>query len=356
MRPSLLPVEDAHLTVELLNEPIATVDNGYRVELIVPREEFKYTVSSCSIQCTIGQSDMLYPGFRSTTNLKLDPDTKLSCQHSVLNIYDTYGLKIAKFYLNNLLIRRHLLPVIRTSYLYYSLLAIDPASNHSHWKLGVNELSRLVMSKLNELEANKPRCTEEITLAIDLPVELLVRIINSKRISKLLSVQVEQFRQTEPFSHQELEQAKLGQCTYFSNKKWSACYALPRLLSYIRSMEWTLEEVASQTYSLNHKRVETDLTGLVVQYSIVTYCRAFKLRGCNAKQAILSMLTRLREQFRVISDGNILEACAWIVQLSLETLSDVNTMLSGYEEVGAAMQLLIDNTYETNKLAWKQSC
>ncbi|CAH6419592.1 Hypothetical protein POVR2_LOCUS98 [uncultured virus] len=224
MRPSLLTVEATYLPIELLNEPIATVDNGYRVELIVPRQEFDFEVTystvyyeDCSIDCSIGEDRMPYPESPSIEELESNyntKSTKLACQHSVLNIYDTYGLEITKLFLDNLRARRHLPRIVRTSYLYYSLVAMDSTNDYSAWQLDIKELSVLVLNKLNELEDNKPRASESITLVPELPIELLVRIINSKRISKVLSVQVEQFRKTEPLSHRELEQASWEGHTY----------------------------------------------------------------------------------------------------------------------------------------------
>lgn len=86
-------------------------------------------------------------------------------------------------------------------------------------------------------------------------------------------------------------------------------------------------------------------TGLLVQYGILAYNRAFKLRQCNAKEAIQAFLGRLREQFRTVSDSNISQACAWIVQLACEMSSSRRTLLSGYEEVRDELQKLIELVY-----------
>lgn len=348
MRSASYTTVETILPTELLEQPFVHPQSS-KLELTVPRASFYMKISLTGIECKIGNLAIYNQCHYDNSYGEL-----LVCQVSILNIYDSYGLEISKLFLQHVC-ELDVIVDWKQTYLYCSLVAMNPMIEASY-HLSLSELSMLMVTELESLEASQPRCIEEITLAPQLPIELLARIINSKRVSKALAALVETHRCTHPLSEQELWQANSHATTMFYRGKWTLTSEISheRFASVIGECladypyailcEWSLNEVSPQVYQLayisNDQVEDTDIEGDVAEYSVLTYLQAYKLRGCKSNQRE-SLLSTLSQKFRTMNCDNVSTALAWIVQLSADTNSTKSKTMDGYAEVRDELQRLL---------------
>ena len=173
--------------VELANEPCTNYDTWLRSEIILDCPRLLYRVD-------IHKASYSIEG-------KLTERKKNTCRISVINIYDTYGIAVVYSFL-----KRLYRPDLNTSelwwietYLRASLQIIlgsevaeaEPILNAEEMLARMLErilsLSRLIMDQLLEIDSRQPKMVGELTSEFYLPLDLLVMIIRSKRISKSLN-------------------------------------------------------------------------------------------------------------------------------------------------------------------------
>lgn len=213
-------------------------------------------------------------------------------------------------------------------YLRGSLLALDPEVELSN-DLSVDQLVRQISSELVELDHLQLRGLGRISSVPDLPVEILARIVDSKRISKEFTKTVLVIRSMLPPSRRELDVLSRDPSVTYSRGKWSLIYehrdlhaysylnsSLDECSRFVSLREWSLI-VDDRGYVLEYRSGEQiedeDLDGETVEYSIYDYQLVYQHRECNTVLSVRSLLRKISA-----SDLSISEACAWIVQLSYD--------------------------------------
>lgn len=209
------------LPSELENEPFSTHDTGVRSEINhinQPRALFhcrmRESHGDITIVCNVnGVKRSMLSGMSSFYRSQYSTVTvrwKMSTQISMLDVYDNYGLSVVIAYIDRLLssdIARHQ-PVWVAAYLVVSLEIVDsgPASESSQLWTGIRMQSIKVSEVIDRARTalisymtvdsrSRSHAPDELTsIHVELPIELLARIINSIRVSKEIAKLVTQTR------------------------------------------------------------------------------------------------------------------------------------------------------------------
>lgn len=286
--------KEVPLPLELLNEPYAMVDNGFRPEIVVRRSNFYFDTG------------------RYMGGLALQ---KKSTRVSVLNIYDTYGLNITLSFLKYIWEEKRE-PVYRWRWLHAYVAESCAALGYSPIELPNNyeAMILLVVRHLVRLDEKYPKVIES-DVTISLPLELVARITGSERLSKAVSKEVWRLRCIPPLPCHLLTEG--GSTTTLDRDGIFSVFA----------GECTVElEVKRDKYTLTVDRDwdrMPDLCGVhdkVVAASLWLYYREFETIGCNADKHIGLFLDSLASRFSSVGSQNIEEACAWLVQLTADNV------------------------------------
>ncbi|CAH6421584.1 Hypothetical protein POVR2_LOCUS402 [uncultured virus] len=311
----------------LLNEPFTDNDNGYRVEIIVPRRRFEFKISQNGSTVFVGGEYISYDRFEYDTIKPRESTTNIS----VLTVYDTCGLAIANKYIDRC---KTLLPVSRDSsmktYLTGSIVAVahalrlDSSTFVDGTVIGKCEI---LMSLLEQLEERSLAGASSIVEVHQLPIEVVALITGSLRISKAISALVLMKRsQTLPpeeavmgWSHHEgvshsqgvlcSRVCKTTNCYYQDHDNWY------RLLDIHRAETPTL-------FTLHIAEGELDLEWDIVPApkcsSLYSYHNYAVRTRCSGSAMTSLVLDKLQQACLSID-----QVCSWVVQLSSDTESKI---------------------------------
>lgn len=292
-------MNSALLPLELLNEPFCILDNGLRVELIEKRPKFNWSIP-----------DIVTDMAKTTSNA------------SILNVYDTYGLEIAIEYVKHLLYisteetYSWISSYIEESYLYLGLQDSYPVRP-------IVEYSALIVQELRTLDSKKVYGIAS-NACCEMPIELVVRIIPSVRLSKRVTEQVWLSRSQCPkmldvptvFPYAVL-QGNVYSC--YVEQLGMDLYGMANNLCDIQLV--TLYPVGDEvgTRCLEFSSVQdvdlSTLTDTKVAISLLDYRNYYTDLGCNVSKHMNVFLDKLLARFRTVDSSNACDCSAWIVQL-----------------------------------------
>lgn len=299
MTSSLLPLE-------LLNEPIAAVDNHYRPERKISRHRFAFCAPhNAKYSCRVCNSS-----FESLLSDSTEESLqKWTSEYSILNVYDTYGMDITLLFIQHVrtLSLQHSQKV--AYYLRGSLHALQKVTGCG-LSVGLvlqSDLCDSILEQLTLLDRAQPKAIEPITSAPDLPIEVLVLMINSVRVSKQLAREVQRHHAHQIPSLALFEGWKGG-------ARFSVIGKMRTRISYCKE-GWVLSYQDSGIHQLypttGSGESPQSLSGCrTLAYPIAHYEVELISRHCNPKLGIPILLRRLREP------RSIEWVCALIVQLS----------------------------------------
>lgn len=343
------------LPPELANEPFSFRDNGLRPEIIVSRSIFHFEIEVDGVFCSVGNTivvsrdNVLHRGL-NTGLLSKEPNKKIS-NFSVLNVYDTYGLDIAYIFLKHIYYHKYdaRQPGKLLVYLVGSLFALRPwkgtgTKYNEDSPIDILYLSSQIMLELMLLENKQPRTTSPLREGVgrQLPPELLVKIIGSQRISKALTSDILFNKCLQVPSIDELPVTTNRSATFLRRDKHKNTY----ILTYLHENEaltWELEDRSSKFIlsffieDQSQKRPDDEL----VARSIDDYVTAFDLRGCDGIKSARIMLEDMSNRLLTVTEDNLQEVCAWIVQLCYDTDDGQTTTFQDFKELGNELQRLI---------------
>lgn len=360
LRPS--DVSESEMPSELANEPYAFIDDGARPEITRPRPKFQYEIINGDVTCFVGSDiDRLkveWSGHaRPAPNATYADPIKASTNISVVAVYDTYGLSVAYAYLRHLYNRKYnaSYPAWLYVYLEGSLLVLrsefrttDELRNSG--TAYILYLCSLLLSELSILDAKQPRM-QGLLQNVDssvLPPEVLAQILRSQRVAKPITSQVraENTRQAReiaqierclsPLTYDELLAASDGYGTYFNADTGS--YILRGRMEF-----WSLGR-AGDTFGLirGQRAPQPSENEQLRAVSLGTYERAFEKRGCDVDKSMRDFLLRVLDNYRVVTDDNLEDALANIVQLSSDTTAGRPGSFVGVDEVSVEIRRLIE--------------
>lgn len=348
--------ELASLPPELANEPYSFFDDGLRPEIVKKREKFLFEIipseddpTHPTVRCSIGSKTIARFGYADSL-----PD-KMSSNFSVASAYDTYGLKGAYTFLKHLYYNKYDddTPLWLSIYLQGSLIALRPdfkPSKDEDSEYYIIYLCSQIMLELVALDMKEPRMLGELTAPEDeeempLPPDILARIIGGERVSKSLAlkarVQVEATKCADVPSEDDLWQVggEDGEGRTIRRTTDNAYFNLTR------SGEWLLTR-SGDIFTLvlearTRARQLPPQYAKISEYPLRDYETVFEKRRCDVNQAMTNTLTSVLQRLATITEDNLQEACAWIVQLSADTDAGQEGKFVGLDEIGDEVHRLL---------------
>lgn len=334
--------------IELWNEPYAFIDTGDRPEIVVPRPLFKYSIRERMLAAGVG-------GMARYRNANLDADqipVKNASNVSVITVYDTYGLDIAYSYLHHLYShkydQRH--PDWLALYLMASLSVLTPKAIEGDVAVGPVDILYLctrLVAELSNLENKQPKMLGTLQPSSQLTTDIIGKITGSERISKSVTAGARAVRCTELPTQEELDAIEEQAPGTLSNGSLFILLYLVEVGDRAGESEWSLSRVGN-SFILGFKDgLETpgfrDLDGYdVVQHSLDAYAAVFDSRNCNVNASIHGMLVDLKERLAVVTEANVAEVSAWVVQLNYDTGAGEEGTFYGLVGLGRLFQRLVD--------------
>lgn len=170
-------------------------DDGYRVEIVERRSPFLFEIEQDS--CSVTHSGVVYRLAHEPASIRLESMWKPRSNVSILAVYDTYGLDVALLFLSYLVrrIERKQNPEWLQGYLRACLSIMRGCPESCIFVCSLTNahgLAREIELELRALDEKQPRGSGEldVNVMLQLPLELLARIINSTRVSKAIRVAV----------------------------------------------------------------------------------------------------------------------------------------------------------------------
>lgn len=313
---SLVPLHS-----DLVNEPWTKEDTGVRADVYPSssRPFFKCQLAGGMGVCIAGNIALSIPQLE-----QIDKSWKIATTLSVIDVYDAYGLETAYSYLHHLY---HLeismnYPQYLALYLVGSLAILNPECATSMYKKIRKQSAAIVLAacsillaELALLETKQPilSCSEITAHTTVLPIEILARIFNSKRISKQIAEQVTLQRRGRELRIFELQCRAIH--PIISKNDLTETTRENRWQSVMNECNkvWLMEQrgddfiVSSRAMGLADVMLSMTKSKQVL-YSYQDYAR---MRNLPLKQVLSSML-------REVDTKNEDMLCAWILMLCIE--------------------------------------
>lgn len=340
---------------DLENEPFACDDTGVRSEINHinrPRAMFYCRIyeshGDISIVCNMDDSERSLLSGMSTfyRSRQSTARWKMSTQISVHDVYDNYGLSVTLAYIDRLLssdIARHQ-PDWAAAYLVVSLEAADSslASESSQLWTGLRmqsietseaiERARvgLIAYMTRDSQSRLSLRLELVPIHVELPIELLVTIINSTRVSKEIAKHVTQARLIRELLPGEMHCYASRPHTEKLGPGFSPYQIHNQIVERHRfclvhdRMMWLLlaghdETLSRDVFQLEHRSIP-NVWGIGVD-CVFSPRDVALTRGVSTRSALDHCLDR--EDIDVV--------CGWIVQLSYELSSTVELTMNKSE-------------------------
>lgn len=336
--------------IELWNEPYAFIDTGDRPEIVVSRPVFKYSIRERILTAGVG-------GMARYRNTNLSADQipeKSNSNISVITVYDTYGLDIAYSYLRHLFLykydKQH--PEWLALYLLGSLSVLTPKAIEGEVAVRPVDILYLctrLIAELVSLENKQPKMLGTLQPSSQLTTDIIGKITGSERISKSVTAGARAVRCTEVPTWEELDAVTMedGGPNALSNGNQFVLVYEVDTEDAVGESAWILSR-AGDDFTLSFKDgTETpghlDLDGYdLAQYPLETYEAVFQSRNCNARASVHGMLVDLKRRLVVVTEANVAEVSAWIVQLSYDTDEGEEGAFYGLVGLGRLFQRLVD--------------
>ncbi|CAH6419554.1 Hypothetical protein POVR2_LOCUS59 [uncultured virus] len=319
------------LPLELLNEPYAYLfeDNDYRPELVVVRPRFLFEIvkSLQQVRVSIGGRVVTHEYFvYEETEVTL---SKVSSKCSILNVYDTYGLDLTYAFINyiyhNKFYQAHsslLIAYVEGSYVHIFGHHSGMVSRDDRSRIALH--IRLILVELLSRENNKSKLDYELQGGMaTLPLDLLGRILPSERISKQLRTEV---RSNACVTIPSLEVVQ-GWSNGYTNTHIARGNNVHGFTTNIPNernsypLELAINE--DETYTIrwltDRQAIIMLREGPLAAVSLQAYADYFISRGCNKDRSLAIVLSDVKRRLSYITVDNLLEACAWLLQLAYDT-------------------------------------
>ena len=295
---------------DLVNEPYSTVDTGARPDVYSTRPFFHFYISDGSVSAAVGQQSFCHAGSALG---------KFFCDITVVDVYDTYGLEMAYSYCHHLyhseLSIEH--PEWLATYLTSSLAILQPQfAREIYDKMSSRHMRTLsllacssLLAELVLLESTQPKLLHDIVQHTTLlPIDILAKICNSKRISKDIAAAVTKQRACLPM--------RLGENHYRARESPVYKITTPTGLDFLQrtiteesiDRHWLLNfntnsiYIGSQSHSVSSSNKKTD---------IFTSYRD-RARVCGFSElAMLQAMQRTK-----VTKDNLVQVCTWILFLA----------------------------------------
>ena len=235
------------LPIELLSEPYTTRTSCNLAEIIIPRARFLFEITTNYVSVTIGScivSLLYHPDPIEPSSLPC----KCTSNVSLLTVYDTYGIVIAREFLHYLYyVMKHGTGSWLDSYLYGCARVLDTKSTYSDLRRALDAL---------DIANNMPTVT--ITY-MPLPVEIVAKIVNSYRISNHLSSYVRSQReqyipilsQVDGWSTSNVAALSLSACkAFYISRGCNGNNGLRSILDHLSTSQLDIETVCSWVVGL----------------------------------------------------------------------------------------------------------
>lgn len=353
------------LPVELYNEPYSFFDTKKRPEITVRRSRFLFEVGPSAVYMTVhGVNRSGATRQVPVANLPAKKRTNIS----VITVYDTYGLEITYAYLRFLYLYKYaaIAPEWLEYYLVASLAVLQPEALSEKVIAGTvgSEHSVLyyasrLMLELTNLDSKQPRMIGELVAPAPVPKgeepppvfpkEVLSKITGSERLSKSVAEATRSARCASIPTLDELAGGEdVDEATFYDNGVFVLYYSPEVDGRGMEAREWRLTREGNsfilRDIGPEDEPHELDLEAEVVQYPLYVYARVFKNRGCNTDNSILAMLRELVKRYSVVTEENVMEVAAWVVQLSYETREGEEGTFRSMTDLGNELQRLLGIT------------
>lgn len=349
--PPLIGIESVPVPIELLNEPFSWKDDGLRSQVIstVKRGRFLFMITENGALSTIdgrviarGTTKGGSGRSREQRLNKWDLPQKSGTNLSVISIYDMYGLEVACAFIKHIYFYKsdRDQPEWLETYLLGSLGVIWPEATYGHVERSLVYLCTALILQLKLLDDAQPRMIGQLKEGSQLPPELLAKITGSTLLSKEITDVVNIGRCGLP-DYTWLEENYVQPNTRrLDDGSYTLVYSDDNSALQLirRRMRFSLENVKMSAYSHSYDRA------IRVAYSIDDYAKWFQQRGCDSDRYVTKMLEDLKKRTSHVTEENLEEVCAWIVQLTYDNNKEKNAyeLYTDFEELGYALTQLID--------------
>ncbi|CAH6421341.1 Hypothetical protein POVR2_LOCUS353 [uncultured virus] len=345
--PASLYGDKLQLPIELQNEPYTFNDNGLRAEVYSNRK-FLFQIDTGGVaHCQVGTGSVYNLEEQDPIDDFKQARMKRTSRVSVLSVYERYGMQVVYSYLHYLYYNKNFraVPDWLNVYLSASLLEIG-GQYYYHYDSSpyqtlfmCSEMLRLLADK----DKNEPRLASDLYPVPEhtLPEELLSRVIGSMRVSKEIARNVLRQQCSAIPTYDELavthgiagheydgQIIRSDPDTLMVSTTSAAGYLLV----------WSIRREGKKfiyEYQVTNDELESDN---IVAFWLPDYERVFKDRGCNAEQAIVTMLEKIRRETSP-TEENAEFICSWI--LSICYTLDLNVTTDD-----SKLEIVFNNIYE----------
>lgn len=341
----------------LANEPYSFYDDHVRPTLAKVRQIFRYAISSVDpmeVTCLIGKRMIASYGPRVDTdpdNTTTELPAKRTSNYSVLSLYDASGLGGVYAYLSSLYEHKYnaTYPAWLYVYLEGSLIMLRPEfviSQESRFQ-GIPYILYLCSQLLLELVAldkMQLTCVVQSTPILPKPDQhpsILARISLSRE-------QVQEMDRTGQICTVPPTREELWNVTGTVLYKTFYIEQIRSHVLYTQTEVWSLsseDDVFLLTRSPRISALMPVLESEPVLFSTYDSTTVLRQKGCDRNQLMWKMFLDLRDRFSVITEDNLREALAWLVQLSYDTREPYPGELVGRYELRVELQRLIEMSH-----------
>lgn len=298
-----LSLLQSSLPLELQNEPFSYFDNQYRVEIVVSRPLFSFTITTENARVVVGG---MHVTSRLCASSSLTLPTKCSSNVSVLTVFDTYGLEITEAYLEYLSSLDSRYSDWVEVYLVGSIWTMVEEQCRPSLIAGtIKQMCDTIVQELRGIEAQKSKLSYSLVPWSLLP-EIVALITQSLRISKEVSRYVIERRGSYVPSLEEVRGRSNAPRTYYESDVYRTYdVSNPMACELVRRVE---------RYSLTWRMTHTVIPfsyGIMIAESTLNYDIYYTARGCDGRKCVSLLLSCLD-----IEKMEIEEVCSWTVQLS----------------------------------------
>lgn len=321
--PLKLSTQSPILPLELENEPFSYEDNGLRPEVIKSRPRFLFQIHS-GMGATVQVGSKTIAESRGGPILRIPNKSRSTV--SVLSVFDTYGLDITLSFLRYLYEKKWVPehPWLE-AYLAGSLVMIRPEMYEWVRAATAHYLIALLILELKQLDEEQPKMLGELLPAEGeesvFPPELLTKMIRRSNVSRDIDTRLQAERCNTTPSLEDIERMRDER-----GREWPHTLLLADSTLAIvygeGSEAMTLHRTSENEFILTVIGREVESLDLrdseVIAFSITDYADYFKSEGCDVRTSLLSLIQRVEDKYRTITEENVLEAQAWLLQLSYE--------------------------------------
>ena len=353
--PVFISLEDArsrtsNLPEELKNEPFAFRDTGRRMEVRVQRPRFLYYISDDGLAHCNVHGYLIEDEDAPIHDLAQLTVEKRESTVSALSVYDTYGLAIARQYLEYIYRNKYLAlaPEWLLVYLYGCLDELEEQEEFD-WNTSpdhVLSICQQILDALTRLDENEPALPSPLSDVPvgTLPLDLLARTLGSIQLSRNIAREVMHQRCASEPTYEEL----LAESDYEStgglvlsidgvyvvgDERHNPVVSEQRTCEQFGTNLGTCEQFGTNLRTCEQRALARDEARFlytftadvplrdyeeedeVLQFSLLEYQRVFSARGCPEYSSMGVLLRRLRRDTSP-TEENVDKICRWVLSLT----------------------------------------